>query len=145
MTSEKKVKSPAFKAKLGTMNKKNPNTMYLFASTYLCPNKEMDNYKNEVISLEKDLKLRTKDLLRGRDDINTEFLLVTELPVARISPERRVHFMIQFYFKPANSSSILNKTFNDISEEYSKSCSIICENFQDTIQKHDFKCFKTKS
>lgn len=142
MTSEKKVKSSAFKARLGTMDKKNPKTMYLFASTYLNPTEEKENYKDDVLSLEKDLKLNVKNLLRTQETINPEFLLVTEVPVARISPDRKVHYMIQFYFKP---KALQNRSFNDVSEDFSQSCSVICENFENTIEKHGFKCSKSKT
>ena len=144
MTSEKSVKSETFKAKLGTMDKKNPKTMYLFVSTYLSPTFESDRYDKDIVSLDKDLKLSTKDLLRKGSIINDDFLMVTEAPVARISPKRKVHYAIQLYFRPSKGKIIGNKSFTEISDEFSEACSYLCRIFNNVIEKHGFKCTKTK-
>ena len=144
MTSEKSVKSPFFRAKIGTMNKKNPQTMYLLASTYISPTFGANDYKKNIVSLDKDLKLSTKDLLRHGSIISSDFLMVTEAPIARVTPGHKVHYIIQVYFRPAEREMLEGKTFKEISDDFSVACSELCANFRDVVEKHGFKCTKTK-
>lgn len=142
--SEKKIESNFFKIKLGTLDKKNPTTMYLDAGTYIRPCDEKDDYKSDIINIEKEMKLRVKEMFRTLPTIKDDFLLVTDVAVGRISPERGTHFTIQVYFKPADYQIELKKPFKQLCKEYIQQYGRCLPTYRQIIERYGFTCSKTK-
>lgn len=142
--SEKKVDSNFFKIKLGTLDKKNPSTMYIDAGTYITPNEEKEDYKSDIINIEKELKLQTKEMFRVLPAIKDDFLLVTDIAIDRLSTKRKTHFTVQVYFKPADYQVELKKTFKQLSKEYIEQYGRCLPEFRKIIEDYGFSCSKTK-
>jgi len=142
--SEKKVDSNFFKIKLGTLDKKNPTTMYVDAGTYITPTVEKDDYKNDIVSIEKEMKLKLKDMLKNSPTIKDDFILVTDVAIGRISKERGTHFTVQVYFKPSDNEFQQKKTFKQLCKEYMNEYAEKLPSYRQIIEDHGFSCNKTK-
>ena len=143
ITSERKIESDAFKIKIGTLDKKNPNTIYVEAGTYIIPNKEKESYKSDIIGIEKEMKRLTKENLKNNNAIKQDFLLVTDVAMSRICPQRGTHFTLQFYFKPNQGER--TKTFNELCSEYIKFHRQDANKYQAIIENYGFSCHKTNN
>jgi len=142
--SEKSVDSNFFKIKIGTLDKKNPTTMYLDAGTYITPNDYKDNYKNDIVSIEKQMKLKLKEMFKTLPAIKDDFLLVTDVAVNRISPERGTHLTVQLFFKPADYQLELKKSFKQLCDEYIQQYGKCLPVYRQIIEDQGFSCSKTK-
>ena len=144
ITSERNIESNFFKIKIGTLDKKNPSTMYVDAGTYITPNREKDSYKSDILSIEKKMKQLTGELLSSKTFIQDNFMFVTDVAINRISPERGTHFTIQVYFKPSKNDIALKKNFGQLCKEYIKQYRDSLPLYQKIIESHGFSCSKTK-
>lgn len=145
ITSEKTIKSKDFKIKIGTLNKKNPVTMYLEAGTYIKPKEELESYKSEIVEIEKEMKLLAKKAISQLPAIEKDFILVTDVAINRIDKTRGTHYTIQFHFRPKLTDvTILHRTFNQICDNFIERYSGIFPMFKDIIDQHGFECSKTK-
>lgn len=142
--SEKKIDSNFFKIKLGTLDKKNPTTLYIDAGTYIKPSTHKDNYKSDIINIEKSLKLQTKQIFKTIPGIKDDFILVTDISVSRISPERNTHFTVQVYFKPDTDEFETKKTFKELCKDYIQQYSECFNIYRQIIEEYGFTCSKTK-
>ena len=142
--SEKSIKSDFFKIKLGTLDKKNPSTMYLEAGTYITPVSEIESYKSEIIAIEKEMKLKTRELFNLLSAIDKDFILVTDVAISRLSPERGTHYTVQVHFKPARYQLEMKKTFKQLCTEFVKQYGAALPSYREIIENHGFRCHKSK-
>ena len=140
ITSERTIKAKDFKIKIGTLNKKNPTTMYLEAGTYIKAIDDDDSYKSKIYNIEKEMKLLTKSIIRTNPVIDDDFILVTEVALNRIDKERGTHYTIQLHFKP----HVNNRSFKELSDEFVNSYESSFPEYQKIITKYGFACSKTK-
>lgn len=144
INSEKKFETEHFKVKIGTLNKKQPTTMYLEAGTYITANDEKESYKSDIIAVEKEMKLLAKDSFRTLNAIQPEFLLVTDVAIGRINQEKGTHYTIQLHFMPAKYQLECKKTFKQLYKEYMDQYGQTFPMYYDILVKHGFSCSKTK-
>lgn len=143
--SEKTIKSKNFKIKIGTLNKKRPSTMYLEAGTYIKPTAVSESYKSHIVEIEKEMKLKAKEVIKTLPWIEKDFLLITDVAVNRIDTARKTHYTVQFYFKPNQHEIVdFHKTFNQLADEFVLKYGETFPTFQDIITTHGFVCSKTK-
>lgn len=144
MTSEKSIKSEIFKIKIGTLNKKNPTTMYVEAGTYITPKDTTTNYKNEIADIDKQLKIKTKKIFENTSIVENDFILVTDVAVSRLSPERGTHYTIQVHFRPEKTTLTSKTAFKDICNDMQLCCDECFSEYVNIISEHGFVCNKTK-
>lgn len=142
--SERSIKSDFFKIKLGTLDKKNPTTMYLEAGTYITPVTEIESYKSEIIAIEKEMKMKTKELFSLLSAIDKEFILVTDVAISRISPDRGTHYTVQVHFKPAKYQLEMKKSFKQLCTEFTRQYGASLPLYREIIENHGFRCHKSK-
>jgi len=145
--SEVKYSNDIFSIKIGTMDKKNPKTIYGVLGTYICPNVEKESYEEDINGFNKKSKENFHKLMASSNQceyLNNIFL--TEVADTRIKKGKKSYLEIQFYIKPKldflteynndfkSMSSIINDVF----------CKKIIDFTQDELNSYDFQCYKTK-
>ena len=140
MVSEKIIPSTSFKIKLGTLNKKNPRNFYLKASTYIKAKAEKASYDKEINAIDKELKALLKQEMAISGEFNNRFLLVTEVPTARISSHRKVHYNIEAYF----NNPVENGAFGESADYFINKYASKLPEFRELIENHGFVCTKSK-
>lgn len=141
ITSEKRINSNSFKIKIGTLDKKNPTTMYIDAGTYILPKEEKESYKHDIASLERHLRTLTRNTFKAIDSVSDDFLLVTDVALSRISTERTTHFTIQLYFNPIKEDKT---TFSQLCKQYTSLGRKYFSSYKEIFENHGFFCQKTK-
>ena len=100
INSELKFNSGIFKVKIGTTNKKHPDTIYIEIGTYISPTEEKKSYKNEILSLDSDLRKYMEGVLASNDYLKKDFILVTDCPYERMETKKKSYFELQLFIKP---------------------------------------------
>lgn len=143
--SEKSLNTKNFKIKVGTLNKKFPVSMYLEAGTYIRPTHELTSYKEQIVEIEKEMKLQAKKVIDLLPAIEKDFILITDVAINRIDKSRGTHYTIQFHFKPRLTEiTEFHKTFNQLADEFIRRYEGSFCTFHNIITSHGFQCSKTK-
>lgn len=120
INSECKFNDNIFKMKIGTTNKKNPNTIYIELGTYITPISNKQTYSEDIDYLEKGIKTFVKTRL-GRENMSKDFILIVDVADERINQNKKSYLEIQLFIKTGKTD---NLSFKDLSnkfhEEYGK-------------------------
>lgn len=103
INSELKFNNGIFKIKIGTTNKKNPETIYIEIGAYISPKSEKKSYKSDIVSLDSELRKYTENLLSSSDHFKKDFILVTDCPYERMTMGKNSYFEIQLFLKPSKT------------------------------------------
>lgn len=143
--SEVKVDNSVFKAKIGTIDKKNPETVYIEIGTYISPSKEKKSYKDDIGNIEASLRKYIRSLLSGNDSFSENHIFVTDVPLDRMAKGKRSYFEIQLFMK-TNLKSFKEKHFSTVKDIVDKK--IVCNLFpvlKESIQSNGFELFSKKN
>lgn len=103
-----------FKVKIGTLNKKNPNIIYLQLGTYIKPEINKVTYSEEINNFNKITKSFLNERLKMDNSYNKNFIMITDIADERINTNKNSYLDIQVHFKRNNK---INETFKSISKE----------------------------
>ena len=140
MVSERTIPSTSFKIKLGTLNKKNPRNFYLKATTYIKSKTPKSSYERDINAIDKELKAHLKQEMSLAGEFNNRFLLVTDVPTARISNHRKVHYTIEAYF----NNPVEGRAFGESADYFIEKYAGKLPEFKQIIENHGFECTKSR-
>lgn len=145
--SEVKYSNDIFSIKIGTMDKKNPKTIYGVLGTYICPNVEKESYEEDINDFNKKSKENFHKLMVFSNQCEClNNIFITEIADTRIKKGKKSYLEIQFYIKP--KSDFLVEYNNDFKSMSSIINDVFCKKIidftQDELSSHDFQCYKTK-
>lgn len=145
--SEVKYSNDKFSIKIGTMDKKNPKTIYGVLGTYICPNIDKESYEEDIDKFNKKTKENFNKLLHFShycESLNNIF--ITEIADSRIKMGKKSYLEIQFYVKPKlDFLAEYNNDFKSMSLIINDAfCKKIIDFTQSELNSHDFQCYKTK-
>ena len=147
MTSEIIVDNDIFKIKIGTVDKKNPKTVYYECGTFIEPKENKETYKEDVEFFEKRLKEIAKKLTHSINPdsssdklFDKNYIVNFEIAEDRIAVNKKSYLSFQIFLKQIN-----NLSFEDISK-YMKTLSLLISTVYKTdIENHGYTCYKTKN
>lgn len=142
INSEIKIYDNDFKIKIGTTNKKNPETLYVQIGTYIKPCSIKPSYTEDILLLNKESKYYLKNKLNITDIYNKNFILITDIAEERINVKKKSFLEMQIHFKRNNKDK---KIFKNISKElYTEYISDFVIFLKETFNKKGFEYYKTK-
>lgn len=100
INSEIKFNDGIFKVKIGTTNKKHPDIIYVEIGTYISPNEDKKSYKNDIFSLDSELRKYIENKLCANEYLKDSFILVTDCPFERMEIGKKSYFEMQLFIKP---------------------------------------------
>ena len=87
------------KASFGTVNKKDPKTVYIEIGTYIEPSYEMVSYKDAVNKAASEIKRLITDYSKKITLFSNGFIFVFDVPLERIKFGKKTYLSIQIHFK----------------------------------------------
>ena len=142
INSEINFSDSDFKIKIGTTNKKNPETLYIQIGTYIKPSEIKSSYVDDVMLFDKSSKYFFKDKLKTSDIYNKNFILITDVAEERINTKKKSFMEMQIHLKRNKNDK---KTFKIISKElYTEYISDFVLFLKETFNKKGFEYYKTK-
>lgn len=138
ITSVKKVNSPDFKIKIGTFDKKCPESVFIIGNTYIIPDSD-EGYVESVEGIERGFKKILRDRLYRNDWFDNTFIEIVDTPTERMRAGKRSYITFECHLKNKNGYD-----FKKISEYLSDKCpGLFCE-VKDCISKEGFSVVKTR-
>lgn len=142
INSEIKFSDLDFKVKIGTTNKKKPDTLYVQIGTYIKPCDTKTSYAEDIVSVDKASKYFFKNKLNTTDIYNKNFILITDIAEERINVKKKSFMEMQIHLKRNIKDK---KTFKSISKElYNDYINEFIIFLKDTFNKKGFEYYKTK-
>jgi hypothetical protein len=126
--------------KYGTVNKDNPQVIYVSGKCWICPKKEM-NYEPRINNIEKEMKKRIKTFLTDGVNFDNKFILDFDVNLDGISPEKKKFLSFDFYLRQNEKN---NKKLKDLKEFLERKVSTISNNLVYLFRDNDFEIEKKK-
>jgi len=142
--SEVKFSDDIFKIKIGTIDKKNPEVIYIELGSYISPIKEKESYKNNIFSIENKAKTLLSDFLKNNPLCKRDYMLVSDIADTRMTKNKKSYFEIQIFMKPTDEAKA-STNFSGLVDKINDECvSKIVPCIKGYIEENDFECFKTR-
>lgn len=142
INSEQKYQNSNFKIKVGTVNKKNPDVVYIQLGTYITPTGAKDSFSEYIYSFNKETKQYISNLIKEKNNCYKEFILITDIADERIAKNKKSYLDLQIFIKPIlDKKTIFKNIANEIYNDYAINIMSYIEN---ELNDNDIKCYKTK-
>lgn len=125
-----------FKVKIGTTNKKHPDIIYVEIGTYISPNEEKKSYKNDICSLDTEMRKYLENKLRLNDYLQDSYILVNDCPYERMETGKKSYFEMQLFVKPQKKLFEIGR-FSDIALKINE---LLVSDVKEEIE----KCFQIR-
>lgn len=145
ITSEISVNSPLLKTKWGTIDKKNPSSIYLEIGTYISPKEEKESYKSSISEIDKSGKMMIRNALMGMSEYNPSFIFVTDVADTRILFNKRSYLSFQIHLSRKKEDVMKNKPFKQVVTDADNAFRNVYYGIKELIEENGFECFKTKN
>ena len=126
--------------KYGTVNKDNPQVIYISGKCWICPKKEM-NYGPRINNIEKEMKKHIKTFLMDGVNFDNKFILDFDVNIDGISPKKKKFLSFDFYIKQNEKNK---KQLKDLKEFLERRVSTISNNLVYLFRDNDFEIEKKK-
>lgn len=138
--SEIKYSDKSFKLKIGTMNKKNPDVVYVSLGAYIIPTTEKNNWGDEVKSMDKSIRRYIRETFSNSDVFGKDFISVMELANESVQKGRKSYLDVQLFLKPTKSYLASNNLdFKKLSDDlYTKYIPDITSHLVKNIEDNGF-------
>lgn len=144
INSEIKIDTPLLKTKWGTIDKKNPTSIYLEMGTYITPTKDEEDYTDNIKEIEKAGRFIVKDALCNTEGVKKDFIFVTDIADTRISYGKKSYISFQIHLgRPRKDGD--KQTFKEIVNNIDSKWKPVYSSIVKTIENNGFSCSKTKS
>lgn len=139
MFSQILIENPQFKLKVGTVNKKNPQSIYIEGDTYISPLVDKKIYDDDIVKMEKSFK----DMARGFSEtlgiFDKHIISIFDIAQTRIGFGKKSKLGFQIYYK-----QIGKEPFDKISNLIGDNLSTMINQFANEITSCNFAIFKNK-
>lgn len=143
ISSEISVDSNILKAKWGTIDKKNPTSLYLEMGTYITPKEKEEDYTDNIKEIEKVGRLVVKDALYKTEGFKQDFIFVSDIADTRISYGKKSYISFQIHLGRLRKDDD-KRTFKEIVNFMDEKWKPVYSDFVKTIENNGFSCSKTK-
>ena len=95
---ERSVGNKTFKARIGSINRLNPVSIYITGKAYISPTFEMDDYSEEIDAMDNDLKDILRRYVKPNDFLNNVFISNLEVPKNGLKCGKNTYMCFQLFF-----------------------------------------------
>lgn len=142
--SESKFQDNDFKIKIGTMDKKNPEVVYIELGSYISPKEEKETYKPYISRIEKKTKSLIEDVIQESGMCKNGFIFVSDIADGRIAMNKKSYFEMQVFVKPTDEIKACGK-FVDLTKKINEECvSKIIPGIKKYIKENGFEYYKSR-
>lgn len=141
IATEKKINHPSLRAKIGTMDKKNPESIYIEAGTYIMPTNEICLKKDTMKNIETTFRKKIYNNIKNSPYLTTRYMLDFDVASDRMKLNKKTYINFQCTLQQ-NINQMMKLT--DISKNTQLYVDSILKDFQDELINSSFVLSKTK-
>ena len=134
---ERKLDNNVFKAKIGSVNRLNPVSLYVSGKAYISPIEDREEYGESIDLLDRDLKAILKRYTANNQFVNNVFISNLEVPKNGLKYGKNTYLFFQLFFSQ-NFNNQVCKNIETIKETMSPGISSILDEFKNKILERGF-------
>lgn len=134
---ERALNNKVFRARIGSVNRLNPVSIYISGKAYISPTQETDNYDDSIDLLDADLKTILKQYTANNTFVNKVFISNLEVPKNGLKYGKNTYLFFQLFFSQ-NFSNPVCKNIDKIREIMSPGISDVLSQFESKIYERGF-------
>ena len=127
--------------KYGTVNKNNPQIIYISGKCWVSPLKKMD-YSEVIKIIEKNMRKNIKNFLIDGINFENKYILDFDVNVDKLTPNEKKFLSFDFYLKQNETNK---KSLIDLKDTLNRKVSTIANNLVYAFKENDFIIQKKKS
>ena len=139
-----KVDDNDMKLKIGTIDKKYPDVIYLEGGFYIKPNKEKEDYKNDIKKIKNTFDDLIKSTVDNDENFKNEYMVFIDVADEWIKTDKKSFLSFQIYLKP--SVKVLNEegSFNNIVNYLKQNTTYDTKIVKELFNQYGYDIFKSK-
>ena len=134
---ERKLGNDTFKAKIGSVNRLNPVSLYVSGKAYISPIELREEYEDSIDLLDRDLKAILKRYTASNPFVNKVFISNLEVPKNGLKYGKNTYLFFQLFFSQ-NFNNPVCKNIDLIKENMLPGINTALDEFKDKILERGF-------
>lgn len=135
---EKKIENAPFSAKIGTVNRLNPVSIYVTGKMYITPTENLPDYGDSIKKLKTDLNGILRRFTGNNDFLNKEYISNLEVAKNGIKYGKNSYLFFQLFFSQKFSNDIC-KNMDEIKKILSPGILSVLDEFSKNITEQGLK------
>lgn len=140
--SEKKIDNPIFKVKVGTVDKKKHNVIYIEGGAFIMPITKKNCYNKDINNIESNAKKKIGNLIKNEANLDNNYIFKFEIPDNRLCMERGTFLSFQIFFK--YKDNMIPSSFKDAVIESKDIANKMLEEIKSEILSYNFSINKKR-
>lgn len=126
--------------KYGTVNRNNPQVVYISGKCWVSPQREM-NYSDVIDNIEKRMKRNIKSFLIDGINFDNRFILDFDINTDGLIPKEKKFLSFDFYLRQNEKNK---KQLSELNDLFKRKVSTIANNLVYSFKENDFTINKKK-
>jgi len=126
--------------KYGTVNRNNPQVVYVSGKCWVSPQRDMD-YGNVIDNIEKTMRKNIKYFLIDGINFDNRFILDFDINIDGLVPREKKFLSFDFYLRQNENNK---KKLSDLNDLFKRKVSTIANNLVYSFKENDFTINKKK-
>jgi hypothetical protein len=126
--------------KYGTVNRNNPQVVYVSGKCWVSPQRDMD-YGNVIDNIEKTMRKNIKSFLIDGINFDNRFILDFDINIDGLVPREKKFLSFDFYLRQNENNK---KKLSDLNDLFKRKVSTIANNLVYSFKENDFTINKKK-
>ena len=126
--------------KYGTVNRNNPQVVYVSGKCWVSPQRDMD-YGNVIDNIEKTMRKNIKSFLIDGINFDNRFILDFDINIDSLVPREKKFLSFDFYLRQNEKNK---KQLQDLNDLFKRKVSTIANNLVYSFKENDFTINKKK-
>ena len=126
--------------KYGTVNRNNPQVVYISGKCWVSPQRDMD-YGNVIDNIEKTMRKNIKSFLIDGINFDNRFILDFDINIDGLVPREKKFLSFDFYLRQNEKNK---KQLQDLNDLFKRKISTIANNLVYSFKENDFTINKKK-
>jgi len=126
--------------KYGTVNRNNPQVVYVSGKCWVSPQRDMD-YGNVIDNIEKTMRKNIKSFLIDEINFDNRFILDFDINIDGLVPREKKFLSFDFYLRQNENNK---KKLSELNDLFKRKVSTIANNLVYSFKENDFTINKKK-
>ena len=139
ITTEKDLNLHDFRVTIGTIDKKDPQVIYVECGTYIMPLENRKSYTDEIHAIKKEYRDIVKKMVSNSDLFENNYICTIDIPIDRISSKRKTYINFQYTLKQVETIP-----FYELTKEHHLFIDSVLQQFKDVLISYNYSLSKGK-
>lgn len=139
-----KVNNDDIKLKVGTIDKKCPDVIYLEGGFYIKPIQAKEDYKSDIKKIKQTFDDLVKNLITKDENFKNEYMIFVDVADEWIKTDKKSFLSFQLFVKPSVQILDKEKNFNNVFNYLKNNTSYDTSLIKNLFNENGYEIYKSK-